>query len=250
MNIIEKHTLKYSKELSNNDIGIIQNIGLYYNEIPNMKIKELADACFTSSTTVHRLIKKIGFEGFSEFKYKIIQDLEDTSTLEFTEEEYLENYLNNIQLTKQLNETEIDTVANIILNKNIKYCFGTGWKQKQMIDNFSTDLLYYGESFTTLRTEDDLRIASEHMDEESLLLIVSLSGNAKNYSDILKKCTLRNVTIISITADVSSLLSSLAHHSLYYKDDILENTAKHWNTNTLHFILDYLISTIVNRKNT
>jgi len=101
-----------------------------------------------------------------------------------------------------------------------------------------------------LRTEDDLRMASENMDEHSLLLIVSLSGNAKSYSDVLRKCALRNVTIISITADISSLLSSLADYSLYYKDDILENTTKHWNTSTLHFILDYLLSTIINRKNT
>ena len=93
-------------------------------------------------------------------------------------------------------------------------------------------------------------MASENMDEHSLLLIVSLSGNARGYSDVLRKCALRNVTIISITADISSLLSSLADYSLYYKDDILENTTKHWNTSTLHFILDYLLSTIINRKNT
>src|SRR5699024_10885955 len=118
-------------------------------------------------------------------------------------DEYLKNYLNNIQLTKQLNEREISVVADIILNKNIKYCFGTGWKQKQIVDNFSTDLLYYGESFTTLRTVDDLRMASENMDEHSLLLIVSLSGNAKSYSDVLIKCGLRIVTIIYTIKTIS-----------------------------------------------
>jgi len=157
--------------------------------------------------------------------------------------------LNNIQLTKQLNEKDIIEIADVILEENIKYCFGTGWKQKQLVDNFSTDLLYYGESFTTLRTEDDLKAASTHMDENSLLLIVSLSGNTSSYIDILKQSLLRNVTVISITADVSNTLSSLADYSLYYKDDILENTSKHWNTNTLHFILDYLIATITSRKN-
>jgi len=249
MNVVEKHTLKYSNELSNNDIEIIQNIEQSYKNIPEMTIKELADACFTSTTTMHRTIKKIGFDGFSEFKYKITDDLENNFTKQFNEEEYLKNYLDNIQLTKQLNEKEITDIADVILTKNIKYCFGTGWKQKQLVDNFSTDLLYYGESFTTLQTEDDLKIAADNMDENSLLLVVSLSGNTSSYNDILKQFHLKNVTIVSITADVSNTLSSLADYSLYYKDDILENTTKHWNTNTLHFILDYLIATIISHKN-
>lgn len=163
-------------------------------------------------------------------------------------EEYLQKIINNIKLTKRLNEKDIIEIADVILSKKKKYCFGTGWKQKQIIDNFSTDLLYYDESFTTLRTTNDMNVAVSNMNEDALLLIVSLSGSAETYVEILKNCILKNVTIISITADVPNTLSSLAHYSLYYKEDIMENDKKHWNTNTLNFLSDYLIETVVNQK--
>lgn len=147
-----------------------------------------------------------------------------------------------------MNEKEIIEVAKAILDKKKKYCFGTGWKQKQIIDNFSTDLLYYGKTFTSLRTIDDVRNAVAQMDEQSLLLIVSLSGNAGTYLDILKTCLLKNVTIISITADTPNKLSSLSTYSLYYKDDTIGNDKKHWNTNILSFLSDYLIETIIDQK--
>ena len=248
MNIIEKHLNKYSTQLTPNDYEVTQHIYKQYSKIPNITIKELADICYSSPSTIHRIIKKLGFNGFSDFKYKVSDEIKHITTTNFNDEEYMQKIINHIQLTKRLNEKDIMEIANVILSKKKKYCFGTGWKQKQIIDNFSTDLLYYDESFTTLRTVNDMNVAVSHMNEDALILVVSLSGNAEAYIETLKNCLLKNVTIISVTADIPNALSSLAHYSLYYKEDIIENDKKHWNTNTLNFLSDYLIETIVNQK--
>lgn len=248
MNLIEKHLSHYSHELTKNDLEVIRYLNAQYNSIPEMTIKELASVCYTSVSTLHRVIKKIGFDGFNDFKYRIKDNLEDHSIVRMDNEEYFQETINNIQLTKRLNEKEITKVAKLILEKKKRYCFGTGWKQKQNVDNFSTDLLYYGENFTSLRTIDDLHNVSANMDEDSLLLVVSLSGNGEDYLSEIKKYTLKKGVIISITTDSNNALSTLADYSLYYRDDTLSNTKKHWNSITLNFLLDYLLENIVTQK--
>lgn len=248
MNLIEKHLSHYSHELTKNDLEVIRYLNVQYNTIPEMTIKELAAVCYTSVSTLHRVIKKIGFDGFNDFKYRIKDNMKDSSIVRMDNEEYFQETINNIQLTKRLNENEITKVAKLILEKNKRYCFGTGWKQKQNVDNFSTDLLYYGENFTSLRTIDDLHNVSANMDEDSLLLVVSLSGNGEDYLSEIKKHTLKKGVIISITTDSNNTLSTLADYSLYYRDDTLNNTKKHWNSITLNFLLDYLLENVVTQK--
>lgn len=86
------------------------------------------------------------------------------------------------------------------------------------------------------------------MDETSVLIILSLSGNIDDYIEVLKACSIRNVTIISITSDKNNLLSSSADYALYYKEHALDNADIHWNINTLNFLTDYLIETIISKK--
>lgn len=248
MNLIEKHLSHFSHELTKNDIEVVKCINRHYANIPKMKIKDLAALCYTSVSTLHRVIKKLGFEGFSDFKYQLKDDKEDAMPKKMDDEEYFQKMMSNLKLTKRLNEKEINTIAQIILEKQKRYCFGTGWKQQQSIDNFSTDMLYYGESFTSLRTIDDLRNVSNSMDEDSLLLVVSLSGNAQDYLNEIKRCLLKNCVIISVTIDSNNELSTLADYSLYYRDDTLDNSKKHWNSLTLNFLLDYLLENIVSQK--
>lgn len=248
MNLIEKHLSHYSHQLTKNDIEVVKCINRYYDTIPKMRIKDLAAACYTSVSTLHRVIKKMGFEGFSDFKYRLKDDKKEYSINAMDDEEYFKKMVTNMRLTKRLNEKEMTKVAKVILEKKKRYCFGTGWKQQQSIDNFSTDLLYYGEYFTSLRTIDDLRNVSETLDEDSLLLVVSLSGNAQDYLNEIKRSTLKNSVIISVTIDSNNALSTLADYSLYYRDDTLDNSKKHWNSLTLNFLLDYLLENIVSQK--
>ncbi|MCF1684656.1 MAG: MurR/RpiR family transcriptional regulator [Tetragenococcus koreensis] len=251
MNLLEIRTSQYMSKLSSNDLQSLKEINTHYTDIPNILMKDLAERCYISISTLHRIILKIGFNGFSDFKIRITDNLKAIEAAKeslFDEEKYLQNYLSNITLTKRLNEGEIKKVADVILEKKSRFCFGTGWKQKQVINNFSNDLLYYKESFITLRTENDLRLSTDTMDENSVLIILSLSGNTENYSEVLKTCKIRNVTIISITSDKINSLSSFADYSLYYKENVLDNIDKHWDIGTLNFLVNYLIEVIVHQK--
>lgn len=112
---------------------------------------------------MHRFVKKLGFDGYTEFKYVVENHLENEvkEDVNFSKtNDYLSNTINDIKMTFKLKEGSFKEVIGDLLSHNHSYCFGTGWKQKQIVDNFANDLLYYGHSVKTLRNTDDLEITS------------------------------------------------------------------------------------------
>ena len=54
---------------------IAEYITKNHREIVNMSIQELANNTYTSTTTIIRFCKKLGFNGYREFKVQFSQDL-------------------------------------------------------------------------------------------------------------------------------------------------------------------------------
>lgn len=237
--------LKYLKtiheeELTDTDSDILDHLEKQLPLIPNLTISELSQKIYTSSTSLHRLVKKLGFDGYTEFKY-IIEDYlknKDKEDGRFSNgNDYLFNTIEDMKITYKLNEGVLEEVIKDLFSHNDIYCFGTGWKQKQIVDNFANDLLYYGHSVKTLRNTDDLEIASRHFDEHSLVVIVSLSGDLKNYKQTVEGMY-EPIVGVSIYSD--NPLSRLATHSLQFVDSSLDIENHHWSSITLNLIFDQL----------
>src|SRR5699024_5867048 len=153
MELIKYLTIIHNNKLTNTEQMILKNLENYINIIPNLTISELSEIVYSSPTSLHRLVKKLGFDGYTEFKYVIENELHaHEEKLDFTQTNtYLSDVIDDIKITYKLNENKFDTVVREILSKDDIYCFGTGWKQKKIVDNFANDLLYYGHSVKTLR---------------------------------------------------------------------------------------------------
>jgi len=117
MNIIERYSNKTELDISSNEKEIIKQLNKFYESIPNLTINELSKSCFTSPSSLYRVIKKLGFKGFSDFKYKIYDDLENRTNHVFISEDYFNQIINNLEITKRLNEKVINEVAGVILQK-------------------------------------------------------------------------------------------------------------------------------------
>lgn len=71
--IIENLINQYYKDLNENEKMIVSYILKNKEEFKDMGIVEIAEKCHTSKSSIHRLAKKLGFSGFSEFKYNMKQ---------------------------------------------------------------------------------------------------------------------------------------------------------------------------------
>lgn len=70
--------------LSTNEQAVANYILQNSSSAVTMSIKELANAAFTSTTTIIRLCKKLGFHGYKEFKIQLSKDVSFEMVKEFS----------------------------------------------------------------------------------------------------------------------------------------------------------------------
>lgn len=240
---------EYNNILSKNDKDILKNLNDNIKIIPTTTINQLATITYTSTSGLYRLIKKLGFSGYSDFKYRVYDSLKTNEILVVDTNNYLDDTLNEIAYTHRINESSIKKAAHLILEKNNRYVFGTGYKQQQFMENFSADMLMYGISFINLRTIDDLRTAIKHMNTDSLVIIASLNGRAKNFEMLLDQLNIQQIPIISLSLDKTNKLSTKSNISLYYSDNSIVDETVHWKAQTLLYLTNLLIQATLVEKN-
>lgn len=213
--------------LSKNDLDILHQLDKNFSLIPKKNIRELAMISYTSQASLSRLIKKIGFSGFTEFKLRVSDFLKQNNNKKTTIDDYLTETIEEIKLTHILNSDKIQEVAKLILSSSECYTFGTGWKQLQLLNNFSNDLVYYGKKFFSLRTKEDLIDSAKLMGENSLIIIASISGDATGYKKALDVLKIKKTKIISLTFKQDCELLNYSDIPLFFIDKNLSLNGTH-----------------------
>lgn len=239
---------RYSDSLSANDKEILKNLNDNIDKIPVSTINQLASMVYTSTSGLYRLIKKLGFAGYSDFKYRVYDSLKLHEILIIDNNNYLEDTLNEIEYTHKINEVSIRKAAALILNAKKRFVYGTGYKQQQFMENFSADMLLYNIPFINLRNKEDLKNAVRYMDTDSLLIVTSLNGNANDYEESLDQLILQRIPIISISLDKTNKLSSKSSVALYYSDNSIVDDTVHWKAQTLNYLINLLIQATLIEK--
>lgn len=73
--ILEK--LQATTHLSDNEKSIAIYMVEHLEEIPQISSREFARRCYTTATSIHRFIKKLGYKNYNDFKYNIVTSLKN-----------------------------------------------------------------------------------------------------------------------------------------------------------------------------
>lgn len=79
---------------SNQEKLIIEILIKYFEEIPNMKLEEIAKHSYCSKTSVRRVIIKLGYKGFIEYQLHVKLELESKET------KFITNYSGKMSMEK------------------------------------------------------------------------------------------------------------------------------------------------------
>lgn len=243
--LIERKLVEMYQKLSDGERELLNALNEELEIIPTLSIQKLAEKNFVSVTTLHRTIKKIGFQGYSDFKYQIADELAKRVNESHEPLISSEILIDEMKSTWEMNRENLEKIGQQVAQVTDLYCFGTGWRQKQILDNFANDLLYYQKQVKTLRTTEDFLISTRHMTKKSLVIIASIYGKTDSYAEALKSCKAKDVVIVSITLDQKNNLSTEATQSLFFKDASVGPNNKHWNALTLAFLVETLIQSIL-----
>ncbi|WOO86555.1 MurR/RpiR family transcriptional regulator [Mollicutes bacterium LVI A0039] len=215
--------------LTKNELKIYNYILDNLESMHSKTVRAMAKECYVSTSTILRLVRKLGFEGYNEMiiiiKYTL--NLETVSTTTITEkkvkykEEYAKNILESIRV---LDDRQLIEVTEHIKAADNLYIFSRGLIKSygsyieflfelNGVDTYFASNSYYRRFYASRIQENDFVIVIDyHGDDQELINIItkSKSNNCKN--------------ILTITQANNNIMQNLSNYNLYYfSDDTVKN---------------------------
>ncbi len=221
---MKRFTLKQHKlsELEKNVIiFVLKNRAL----VLSMTIDELSKALFTSTATISRSCKALGYKGFQDMKFELNQ-LEKTTILSRqVTQHHLQASLLRVasemsQTIGQIDEQKIHSAAGKIVNSNRIEFIGVG-NSLFTCEESAKKLSNAGKYASAKSDWDDLFVTAKSLSESDLAILFSFSGETKIILEVMNILLEKKVKTVSITGHHQNSLAGLA--DLSFQPYILEN---------------------------
>ena len=211
--------IRENKDFTENERFVSEYIFKNFRNIRNISAIDISKNTYTSISSVTRMCKKLGFNGFQDFKLKAIEEIAQIGNKEIivNNSDIDENCdttniidkINKLSIislkeTKMLQDAEIiDKVVDLINSKTVIDLYGMGASHIVCLDA-QYKFMRVGKIVNALNSN-----------ENHLAIIISYSGMTKEMLEIVKILKEKNIITISITKYVSNSIAKLCDYNLY-----------------------------------
>ena len=219
MNFYEQTSNAMTK-LSQNEQNIMTYIVKNMHAVKNMSIRDLANTCFVSTTTIFRFVKKLGYEGYSEFIDAIIETEAETRKIHIPSviqnENYRDSYLKNIiEAVKVITDEKIEKFQSIMSRNPDIYIIAEGLSRE--VGNYFVRLLTtvgFNVSFPKESYEKSNTLKKIKRDD--VILVLSFTGDNESVVHQLEKIfAIATPTIISFTRADNNAIQNMSDLNFY-----------------------------------
>lgn len=209
--------------------------------IPSMSIVNLADAAFVSTSSVLRFTQKLGFSGYTDFKYSVNWVGGHTSPVQLNDASTLGTALTT--LIESLDSVTLKLTYQYISNSHRTFLIATGLNQQVQASDMQQQFMMRGINMavlpSTTGSELNKQIA-ESVDANDLLIVFSGSGENEVVRDFLKLPLISKTPIISFTNSINNWLASNSNcaYSMTPLDDY--TTLYQYQPGFFHVLINYI----------
>lgn len=161
-----------------------------------VQIRSVAEANFTSTATVFKLAKRLGFNGYSELIFNL-----RTKPLTNPESAGFEMLFEDVAKHRE----QFQTLLNQYHDKRI-LVLGLGFSR--LIANYISERLLLN-GYQSI-TSDHIQLLLANYQKETLLIVVSQSGKNARLLENIQNAANRNIDIISFCGDANSPIAKHA----------------------------------------
>lgn len=222
MELLER--LKNDKLLNDNENYIIEYIIEHIDEIPHISSRELGRRTYTSSTSVIRLIKKLGFENYNDFKLNIVSYLKniDMKDATITENENMLSLMNKLadintavvqQMKERLSVEDINRIVSYI--SGVQYIDIIATDMNHSICEYFCHLLWtMGKNVNVYHESDKQLYLGLNVPHDHVVIVVSRKAQDTYILKVLKTLKKRNIKTIILTVNKDGSLKNLCTQCL------------------------------------
>lgn len=214
---IEHLIIENKQELNQNDLDTLLLLNDNLARYVDLTIIELSQKVHMSKSYLLKLSQKLGFSGYSEFRYylKQLHAKNEKLPMTMTAQELL---MSDIQATNDLLSqlNFLPTIEAIQKAEHI-FCYGTGVSQQSIVRQLSKNLMLVGKIVVTLQTHTEFMANMPLMSKNDLLVVASVSGETKDILDQLRVLQMRKVELLAITQFKSNTIANIANYKLFFQ---------------------------------
>lgn len=258
MLIIDK--LRQSKELSRGEELIAEFIIQAGEEIKNYSARSIAKETYTSPATVLNLCKKIGVNGFNNFKEEYLKELEyinrnfgeidanmpfqDGDTIPMIANKLGTLYEETIKDTLSLLRHDMVQKAVQIVKESAGihvYSYGTALN---LAESFKEKMMKIGKNVYITNNLNYQRYEINCLSQRDCVFFISYSGETRSIINMARTCIRFKIPFITITSYGENTLSNMGSVNLYIstRESLTHNIANFNSNLSINFLLDVLYS--------
>lgn len=186
--------------------------------LTNLSLVEFADKVGISKSALLRFVQKLGYEGYSQFKYDVSRYVDelDTGGLEHPNQKTIsEIYAETIlAIDNVISEEDMNNFYTKIVNaKNIKIF---GYAETGISASYLSErLLAYGYDSEAVSQVFNIHKKVAVSEPDDLLIIISISGNTAIIGEVINQAEQRDLNTVLITQNTFSMFRNRVKQSIF-----------------------------------
>lgn len=220
--------MKYKDELSTAERAVLEYLIENKDNLKDFGVEKIAEAAYTSPASVVRMCKKLGYNGFKDFKIDFIlanakieipeskeyQDVILTKAYE-NGKSAIENNIRVLDETLKIFNVEVvEQAAQTIMNARKILIFGKG-SSYLVCKDLEMKLRRINKFAIAQDESHDQLVDASFLNNKDVIIFISNSGKTKEIISSALLAKENKATVISITKLGSSMLADLSDIVLY-----------------------------------
>lgn len=237
---------KFTKniEITESEESVLKYIINNVDKVMAMGVRGIAKENYTSTSTIMRLSKKLGYTGFVDLVYHILS----MTGAQRSEKQQDENtFIGSDKYTflQYITEGDISDFISILKNTKHKviFIYATGFSS--LIANYlNKKILVLGKKCIFATGSDSIGIFENNINDIEALIVVSKSGETKVVLDKVNLAKNKKIKVISFTNEIENSISNISDISFKILDiNKLDDSNIYPNTffPNLCMLIEYII---------
>lgn len=233
---------QHYKNLTENEILLFNYILDNEKYVAKMSISELSEKVHVSTSSISRFCQKIGFDGYSEFRFSVNENL-NCDAINFPDLSSGNYLFDDMQQTQKLfKQTDVEKLLTHIKQANIIFCYGTGMGQKLVIKDFIRKMLILKKVVIEIEAHTELEYYSHSVTENDILMIFSLSGRVDYLLPQVALFKQKQVEVFGVSKLGQSILTDISDVNLYYQTQEFPGEIDNYvSLLPIHFLTELII---------
>ncbi len=190
---------------------------LKFEDVGNLKLKDIKDKLYVSNATIIRACKKLNYATFNELKYAFVRSAKEKKSdypIEVDFLQILDGIKKDTLTTLELvDEDEIDLICDCLLQSRRIFCVGTG-SSSQVASEFNRKLKLIDLWTNDYSDKFSIERIPQISTAQDVVVVFSLSGEVSEINEIMIRAKSNGTKVIAVTNMSTNQLKSLSTYSL------------------------------------